>query len=786
MIGSLCDSVCPTPYGNVSDVGQRIVSEIPICSASRSVVMPSASGVVTAILDGHTLTSPTAYFSFAELTMIDIELLPFETFSSNKIVPVNSDQISYLYGPNKQSTAPVDWSNFNAPVPLGAYLWSKQCWFQACDVIYDDGWAPILAMPSGVLALESEWSTCTVAGWGSWDPPYALHGEEAPAAPIDPHTTVSTGMSTATVSPEPGPTASSPRVSSTHISPPHPTSPSSGGDSGTGQSGSSDPGSPASGSSNPGPVDPGSADPGSSGPGLPSPGSSDPGSSDPTLPDPLAGLGSLLNPGKGNAPQNGGSGSAAGSDPRKPGNEAGGAIVSALVGSSISGSDSGSPGLGQPDKGAPGQAISGGHDSGTSVGSGPESTEPNAGAGISSILSGISENGHGHANGASNQDLDPLNPIQNHDPPVSSQGGAGGHEQAGSQSETNPSYVSPGPESDHDDRTSPFTFVSGQPVYKDPLLPGAVIVGGYTLSTGGPGAVVNGKTWNMGPNGLVVADATRTQTIPNPVMTGGDQIGAIITAPDGKVLTILGIPGENGVAVVDGKTLSAGESAATIDGETFSEGSDGLVVADSTGTGTIMLSEITRTTGLEAIWNTANGDILTASEIAGETGVAVVDGHTLSVGGPTVTIDGETLSEGGNGLVVEAGTGTNTIMFSKVTPTMELEAVWTAPDGEVFTAFEPSGQRGVAVVDGHTLSVGGLAITISGETISEGASGLIVDGSTVTFSVTSTASGTSGGSLATSQTTSVPSRGSSKSNDLKWWVASAAAAVTLTVHCLGV
>ena len=170
--------------------------------------MPSALGLVTAIVDHHTLTSPTPYYSFEILYATDLglgEFLGSPLF--NQIVPVNSADVSTIYSSNEGNiTASFDWSNLNAPLPFKAYYDGPDYFLHTELVMSDQNYAPQLWNPPQIKSLDPRWSTCILnVDVGSIDPPYALQGAARPAIPVDPLTTAQASFPIKTPPPLPGP-----------------------------------------------------------------------------------------------------------------------------------------------------------------------------------------------------------------------------------------------------------------------------------------------------------------------------------------------------------------------------------------------------------------------------------------------------------------------------------------------------------------------------------------------------------------------------------------------------
>ncbi|KAI9713984.1 MAG: hypothetical protein M1820_000714 [Bogoriella megaspora] len=210
---------------------------------------------------------------------------------------------------------------------------------------------------------------------------------------------------------------------------------------------------------------------------------------------------------------------------------------------------------------------------------------------------------------------------------------------------------------------------------------------------------------------------------------------ALFTDPAGITHTAVADPTNSQLAIIDGGyvTLSAGGSAATIDGGQIISlnGANGLAIEDREGQvmSTIALSAARIVTAGEgAVFTGANGIVHTA--IAVSSGIAVVDGSTISSGGAAASVGGEIVSLGSAGLVVGS---------DGISGTVKTVATFSV-GGQVHTAVEESG--GVAVADGRvTMSVGGSAISVGGEVASMASGGMVVDGTKTVGFAAGTGSG---------------------------------------------
>ncbi|TKA83318.1 hypothetical protein B0A55_00636 [Friedmanniomyces simplex] len=201
--------------------------------------------------------------------------------------------------------------------------------------------------------------------------------------------------------------------------------------------------------------------------------------------------------------------------------------------------------------------------------------------------------------------------------------------------------------------------LSGHAYTATELSNGDAAIDGATLSRG-QAATIDGALVSVGPSGVVVGG---TQTIPfESLQTLGPASQAIITL-NGHIYTATELG--NGDAVIDGITMTSG-STATINGVLISDGgARGLVIDRSQTVPFSAAASATASPGSEAVL-TLGGSIYTASGRAGDS-LVVVDGITLSRGGPAATIDGTVISDGPSGLVVG---GTQTVALTNSPTTL--------------------------------------------------------------------------------------------------------------------
>ena len=143
---------------------------------------------------------------------------------------------------------------------------------------------------------------------------------------------------------------------------------------------------------------------------------------------------------------------------------------------------------------------------------------------------------------------------------------------------------------------------------------------------------------------------------------------------------------------------------------------------------------------------TVNGQVFTAVP-GSNSGIAVVDGTTLSVGGQAATVQGATISAAANGIVVDG----STIEYGYAGSTPGPAVLTFGSNVATASAIGPD----VFAIGTVTLTAGGSDATISGHAVSAASTGVVIDGSS-----SSTDAGETRGPKAT-QTTSTEQGGQS-------------------------
>ena len=217
-------------------------------------------------------------------------------------------------------------------------------------------------------------------------------------------------------------------------------------------------------------------------------------------------------------------------------------------------------------------------------------------------------------------------------------------------------------------------------------------IGGMTLTQGGPAVEISGTPVSLGFSNIVIG----TKTVDLPPSPVGD----------------LPTAGQNSVGLsVAGQFLTPGGPMITVSGTPISLGPSNLVI----GTKTLPLS-------INSLWSESRFVIAGQTFTASPTGV-LVDGKSLSPGGPAITISGTQISLGSSQIQI----GTQIFALPSL-PSVTAPSVLTI-DGKTLTA-NPSGFS----IGGVELSREGPRITISGTPISLGTAAIIIGTSTIPFS----------------------------------------------------
>ncbi|CAK3786006.1 Hypothetical predicted protein [Lecanosticta acicola] len=186
-------------------------------------------GKETAVVDGHTFTSGTAYISISRVSAVDRCSSTYGSIVSDAILALPSesvlslrysqDHFQRLLETDKITGYPVSYADFNTPVPWSAWNGMVTCdpygfGGLACDVIYDGQFRPQLAIPPQITDLSPDFKGCQMFYNGLWDPPLALQPAESAALATLPG---GGEIVSPTSSAQPASTVNSPQVAATAL-----------------------------------------------------------------------------------------------------------------------------------------------------------------------------------------------------------------------------------------------------------------------------------------------------------------------------------------------------------------------------------------------------------------------------------------------------------------------------------------------------------------------------------------------------------------------------------------
>lgn len=190
------DMCASTPTANVTHYGP---SAVITAYAGKSVGNDSgkdaslrgyatAEGKETIVADGHIFTAGTAYISISKVYAIDrctksygsaitdaILAMPSESVLSLRY---SQDHFQRLMETDKVTGYPVNYADFNTPIPWSAWNGQNLCrgaWDNYyCTVINENYFRPQLAIPPQITELSPDFKDCQMWYNGLWDPPLAL------------------------------------------------------------------------------------------------------------------------------------------------------------------------------------------------------------------------------------------------------------------------------------------------------------------------------------------------------------------------------------------------------------------------------------------------------------------------------------------------------------------------------------------------------------------------------------------------------------------------------------
>jgi len=200
------DMCASTPTANVTHYGPSAVitayagKSVGNNSGTEASLQGYAAGKETIVADGHVFTSGTAYISISKVYAVDrctktygsavtdaILALPSESVLSLRY---SQDHFQRLMETDKITGYPVNYADFNTPIPWSAWNGQNMCrgaWDNYyCTVINENYFRPQLAIPPQITELSPDFKDCQMWYNGLWDPPLALTERSEAAKPTLP------------------------------------------------------------------------------------------------------------------------------------------------------------------------------------------------------------------------------------------------------------------------------------------------------------------------------------------------------------------------------------------------------------------------------------------------------------------------------------------------------------------------------------------------------------------------------------------------------------------------
>ncbi|KAF4313767.1 hypothetical protein GTA08_BOTSDO01121 [Botryosphaeria dothidea] len=641
------------------------------------------AGLVTAVYEDMTFTSPSIYMSFQSLEGYPCVLpltrnvwlsAPPESFSSVVFKPVGETRPTTATGDTARTTVPLTWADMDYPVPAATYKSMRDCqWWRAdnCSTIFDD-YKPDIVMPTNPAMfthLDPRAANCTAVVWNQLvlDPPIPLTTAGALLPPGSAAATTTNGhpesitTSAAPVTETTAPFA--PSTASAGFPTTAPTAP-------TNEAGHD------AGGSNPqptGPVDP----PASSDPSHDGSNGNDSSSSDP--------WGNL------------------------------GSIISGIWGG-------GQPTAADPNSADPTPTTTTGQNGGDSDppssnnnGGGQQQPQPNSG-------NNENENEDGSGSGSGLPVIETIAPAGNNDPNNQAATLAPVVVTIGTAlaSAVPSAAANPSPNGNQGESSGNNNAAGGVVIGTQTLTPGhTTLIDSHTVvivPTGGA-IVVDGTTSPLYTGAPASAGGSAVVAI-DPSNSSGVLVGGQPLAP-GTSTTVNGVPvvvpASGGAVVIGGEThalpTATSAAAAAVSGIAIApvdpeDPSKGVVIG---GSATLTPGASTTIGGKEVVVPAATGGASGA--------VVVIDGQTYGV--PTSAS-------------TSAGAGAQgsqmTVSFSAITggASAATGAIVTLANGDETLTATPIGSGTVVLGGSTTLSVGGSAVTMQGSVVSMVAGGLVV------------------------------------------------------------
>lgn len=213
------------------------------------------------------------------------------------------------------------------------------------------------------------------------------------------------------------------------------------------------------------------------------------------------------------------------------------------------------------------------------------------------------------------------------------------------------------------------------------LKVGADVLIAGTKLTLGQVTTIAGTRVSAASNGVVVGSST---AVFHKMNGAAANAGTAITI-DGTVYYASSMAGQPHIAFLAGQTLQEGGAAVTIDGQVITNGANGVSLVKPTASATVA-----STTHSPESLLVIDGTTYTATPVSGKSGVVVLQGQTLSVGGPAVIAAGHLITEGSNGISVVKSTSKSSDATSGSPRSTEISGSSATTDTESTPSEESS------------------------------------------------------------------------------------------------
>lgn len=172
---SCCWITAPRCYVQAMSVELFYWPVTPVSGYSNATVASNATEVVTAILEGLTITSPTAVLSYGDISAIDDCGARIGGIYPGRLLTLHPDSVSSLYGEGVPDAYgrpfKFNFADLNLPHPLSVQ--TKQCWPTPVESCFLEDLAPYnprLADPPEIIGLDPAWKSCGKPQFGASDP----------------------------------------------------------------------------------------------------------------------------------------------------------------------------------------------------------------------------------------------------------------------------------------------------------------------------------------------------------------------------------------------------------------------------------------------------------------------------------------------------------------------------------------------------------------------------------------------------------------------------------------